>query len=151
MSDNLVRTLEGVNRLESLMQLNLQNNELSGDIPSLNMPKLRYIDLSHNKITCLNEFANSLFPNLLQLDISHNHIEELPIFRESVLEVYNFSHNHIKILDQGKTSMPELTHIYGSHNEIAGVMTLALSKRVKVIILNYTISLVNRCLPRNHL
>lgn len=119
------------------MQLNLQNNQLTGGIPSLNLPKLRYLDLSRNKISDISEFSQSKLPSLLQLDISYNNLEVLPLLSDTSLEVYNFNHNKIKSLSKGKSSMLHLTHIYGSHNQIEGAITLALSNKVKVMILNY--------------
>lgn len=80
------------------------------------MPNLRYLDISHNKIIDLTDFSKSVLPSLLQLDISYNMVEQLPLMKDSVLEVYNYSHNRIRALDKGENYMSQLTHVYGSHN-----------------------------------
>lgn len=118
------------------MQLNLQNNSLKDGVPRLDLPELRYLDISRNNIFDLSEFAQSNLPNLLQLNISHNAVEILPVFERSKLEMYNFSHNKVSTFNQ-KLPFPELTHIYGSHNSLDGVLSITFSKKVKVIIINY--------------
>jgi len=102
--------------LRSLMQLNLQSNQLSATIPKLDLPKLRYLDLSRNKISNLQEFVHSDLPSLLQLDISHNEIETIPPLKLDMVEVFNFSNNQVKVLDNRDYVMPKLTHVFGSHN-----------------------------------
>jgi Leucine-rich repeat (LRR) protein len=88
----------GICDLSNLLQLNLQNNELSGNLPPVYLPRLRYLDLSSNKITSLAAFSKSTLPSLLQLDIQRNLLEELPTLNCESLETYSFSWNKIKTM-----------------------------------------------------
>lgn len=93
------KSLEWLNlELESLMVLNASYNEIS-NISKLiqNAPYVNVIDLSHNKLTTINQASFGRLDSLLKIDFSHNLLEHInfDFFAASInLEFIDLSNNN---------------------------------------------------------
>ncbi|KAE9598879.1 hypothetical protein Lal_00022457 [Lupinus albus] len=93
--------------LPSLKYLYLQNNNLSGDIPSSLSPKLNILDLSYNSFTggIPKIFAN--FTELTSLYLQNNSLSgDIPNLNVTNLRLLNLSYNHLN------GSIPEALQIF---------------------------------------
>ncbi|EAY19348.1 Leucine Rich Repeat family protein [Trichomonas vaginalis G3] len=116
--------------LPRLQKLNLSNNAmLLFDFVQF-LPRLRYIDLSFNKITddifsCL---QNTPFQSLQTLIVANNSIKSVDSFSQKHfpnLETLSLSHNYINKIGAGAFAHPKLTTIDLSYNSLKKLDNIA--------------------------
>jgi hypothetical protein len=105
---------------KALRALNLSKNaitELDGSLKSL--PKLEWLDLSHNKLSEIRDLE--LCPNLKSLNLSFNNIENLSglTFNSDLIVELLLRHNRLISID-GIEKCPRLEKLDLSYNQIGG-------------------------------
>ena len=106
------------------------------------LPHLSYVDMSHNRLTCLPESFGHLF-HLKTLLLNNNRLQELPeTFCLLVrLEKADLSHNQLKCLPQNLGMMESLQSLNVSYNDLDTLpLTLGKSKTLKLIL-----AIFNKC------
>lgn len=106
------------------------------------LPHLSYVDMSHNRLSCLPESFGHLF-HLKTLLLNNNRLQELPeTFCLLVrLEKADLSHNQLKCLPQNLGIMESLQSLNVSYNALDTLpLTLGKSKTLKLIL-----AIFNKC------
>ncbi len=91
-----IKSLEGIEHLVDLSDINLAFNRISDVTPLSNLTHLEVVDLSHNSISDLPVFHSA--PNLRRIELNFNRIESLSwLTTEHFLALQSLSvaHNHI--------------------------------------------------------
>jgi len=120
-----IRSLEGMEHLVSLRDLNLAFNEITDAASLGRLHHLATLELSHNKLTGLPEFAAG--PNLVQLEINYNDFTTLDSLRPQSLgslRVFSASHNRLKDIS-ALSGIVQLREISIRSNEIRDPAPLA--------------------------
>ncbi|MFY9114682.1 MAG: leucine-rich repeat domain-containing protein, partial [Dethiobacteria bacterium] len=113
--------LSGIEYATGLKDLCLCNNQIS-DLSDLNLPVLRWLDLSNNQINNLASLAEANLPNLEFLELGANQISNLTGLAEAslpTLEELRLHHNQISNLsglDEG--NLPKLEYLLLTNNRI---------------------------------
>lgn len=129
LNNSNIESLTGISHFSNLTVLHIQNNKMTGHLPSEHLPlSLKELDVSKNKlhmlplqeaqqkIESLNVSGNLImqlnlntsFPSLTNLDVSHNIITELSDHTGEylpALRYFNLSGNKISFLQSG--SLPQ--------------------------------------------
>lgn len=109
--------ITGVSAIESfvyLQNVELRTNAIGDLTPFTKLPKLKFLDLSENKITTIAGFN---FPNLEKFILSHNQISFVDKFEAPKLEEFDLSNNRIFFLTEGAFSqLTSLIRLYLSAN-----------------------------------
>ena len=109
---------------------------------SIHLPHLSFVDMSHNRLTCLPDSFGYLF-HLKTLLLNNNRLQELPetFCLLARLEKVDLSHNQLKCLPQTLGNMESLQSLNVSYNEIETLpLTLGKSKSLKLIL-----AIFNKC------
>jgi Leucine-rich repeat (LRR) protein len=116
------------NRLMSLedfpltvKSLNVSHNSLLGDGIFFPFPRLRQLNISHNRVNVYeNDEFVFCFPALETLDISYNCLKHTGFLRDSSVKELNVSHNRIHLL----SGLPlTLTNLTADTNEITMIQS----------------------------
>lgn len=107
---------------ESITDLYASRNQLSNIPSSISMPKLSYIDFSHNKFTSITTAVLMNAARVKRLFFAHNKISsiEVDVFSKfTELKTLDLSHNHIKSSDLECFKVnANLESLYLSHNSL---------------------------------
>lgn len=96
-----IRSLDGIEHLVELTEINLAFNRISDATPLAALSRLENLDLSHNSITGLPVFRSA--PNLKRIELNFNQIESLEWLTAGhflALESFSVAHNHITNVDR---------------------------------------------------
>jgi Leucine-rich repeat (LRR) protein len=124
--------LRNINSLSQMERLEMQDMDLEL-LPALNLPKIRILNLSHNRIMSVRSFLrDSELPTLEELDLSYNRVQDVgKIMRMPSLKVLNMAYHALSDLDflvgSSLRSLQELHLEHGLINEISSVRTLTSS------------------------
>ena len=102
-----------------LQQLNLENNQLEGIIPSIifEISSLQKINLSQNKMLIISDEFNRL-NNLIEINLSKNGIQDFPDIILSIPSItkLNLSNNNLSILPNEINKLSNLIHLNLENN-----------------------------------
>ena len=107
-----------ISLLDNLLNLALHKNEIVEIPETLNhLKKIKFLDLSFNKITSL---PTSLeLPNLHTLNLGNNLLKTLPDFSNvQALGILYIDHNNLSELPSGLEKLSNLSELYAAKNEI---------------------------------
>ncbi|GMM36830.1 hypothetical protein DASC09_041550 [Saccharomycopsis crataegensis] len=132
-SDNPgITKVNSLHSLPKLISLDLSRNSIQYiNLDSSKFPKLETLYISHNKLTCMNEFNN--IPSLIKLYANNNRINDIVSLNYPKLRHLNVSHNSIWALRDIK-NVPSLVELDVSYNYIEDISYLHLPS-MKVLIL----------------
>ena len=91
-----VRSLAGIEHLVALVDVNLAFNAITDAGPLADLPRLRIVDLSHNRLTDLPVFSAA--GGLTRLELNYNQFESLSWLDTqhfTVLQSLSVAHNHL--------------------------------------------------------
>lgn len=103
-----IATLQGIERLVSLQDVNLAFNELTDASPLANLPHLASVDLSHNRLTTLPVFRAA--NNIRRLEVNFNRLHDLKWLGAqdfAALQLLSLAHNEIAAID----AVPQLAEL----------------------------------------
>ncbi|KAL2333188.1 hypothetical protein Fmac_014401 [Flemingia macrophylla] len=129
--------------LTQLERLELQFNNISGPLPSLNgLGSLQVLILSHNRFTSVPDDFFAGLPELQSVEIDDNPFRPWR-FPDNIVNsssLQNFSANSANVvgtLPEVLSSLPTLTHLHLAFNALEGVLPLSLSNsQVETLWLN---------------
>ena len=133
LDDTGLKSVEGIGKARSLVKLNLSYNGLVGNLPD--------------------DLANLI--NLEELDVSHNKFTgSMPFWIRNLIKLQSFTagHNSISGRVMDFTTMPEITFIDLSYNQLSGNLPeslLARSSRVEKIVLDLSHNQIEGTVPRS--
>jgi len=112
-----IKVFENVDKLKNLETLLLTESGLTSIDKIVNLKKLKYLNVSSNKITTLNEKIGDL-KNLEHLDIGDNDIKTLPETMSNLtnLEYLDISSTGISEIPEFLNKFPKLEYIDFSYN-----------------------------------
>jgi len=128
-----IRSLEGIEHLDSLQDLNLAFNEITDASPLGHLDHLVVLELSHNRLSQLPELSAG--PNLVQLEINYNDFTTLESLRThslGSLRVFSASHNRLKDISV-LSGIAQLREISIRSNEIRDPVALATLKKLDML------------------
>lgn len=105
---NGIGTLQGIDQLVSLQEVNLAFNRLAHVGPLANLPHLASVDLSHNRLTTLPVFRAA--NNIRRLELNFNRLRDLRWLGKqdfAALQILSLAHNEITGID----TVPQLTEL----------------------------------------
>mgnify|MGYP006116084605 FL=1 len=108
--------------LREIREINLNSNNLTGPLPSLNLPHLELLSANHNQITALPDSLATESPKLITLSLQNNsllHFSELYSTVWTELRVLNLSKNKLTQLPANIGEYKSLEVLKASQNTIA--------------------------------
>ena len=103
-----IGTLQGIEQLVSLQEVNLAFNHFTDAGPLANLPHLTSVDLSHNQLTTLPVFRAA--NNIRRLELNFNQLRNLEWLGKqdfAALQILSLAHNEISGID----TVPQLTEL----------------------------------------
>lgn len=105
-----------ISKLSNLINLALHRNQIETVSDAINdLPKLKFLDLSFNRLTAL--------PGTLQLEavhtlnLSNNKLEDMAdLSNAKALSIFHIEHNQLEKLPQGLETLTNLSEIYAASN-----------------------------------
>ncbi|GAD99037.1 hypothetical protein AOR_1_1896144 [Paecilomyces variotii No. 5] len=130
-NNNKIHNLDGILDLDGLLSLKLKNNELAAvDFEGSELTRLKEIDLSHNRLTSVENIA--YLPSLEDLDLSSNYISSLPCnVKMRTLHSLKLSDNRISALDV--SSFPSLRLLYVDRNSLSTVAGIGKCHELEIL------------------
>ncbi|XP_020215364.1 receptor protein kinase TMK1 [Cajanus cajan] len=132
-----------IQTLTQLERLELQFNNISGPLPSLNgLSSLQVLILSNNRFTSIPDDFFAGLPELQSVEIDNNPFKpwKFPDTIVNSSSLQNFSANSANVvgaLPEIFSSLPTLTHLHLAFNNLEGVLPLSLSSsQVETLWLN---------------
>ncbi|XP_065655010.1 leucine-rich repeat-containing protein 47 isoform X2 [Hydra vulgaris] len=123
-----------ISLLDNLLNLALHRNEIIEIPENLNqLKKIKFLDLSFNKITTLPMSLE--LPHLHTFNLGNNHLQSLPNFGSlPALGILFIDHNNLSELPSGLEMLSNLSELYAAKNEISIVpQSLTLMTALKVL------------------
>ncbi|KAK2378064.1 receptor protein 9DC3 [Trifolium repens] len=142
-------------KFPSLSSLTLSDNKLFGRLPNwlLKIDSLKYLVLSHNMFTSMDQLARNQWKNLRGLDLSFNLLAgEIPlsICNKSSLIFLNLAHNKLTgIIPQCLTNLSSLEVLDLQMNKFNGTIPSNFSKYCDLRTLNLNGNLLEGILPKS--
>ncbi|KAJ9210411.1 hypothetical protein DTO166G4_7968 [Paecilomyces variotii] len=130
-NNNKIRNIDGILDLDGLLSLKLKNNELTAvDFEGSELTRLTEIDLSHNRLTSVENVA--YLPSLEDLDLSSNHLSDLPCnVKLRRLRSLKLSDNRISTLDV--SSFPSLSLLYVDRNSLSTIAGIGKCHELEIL------------------
>jgi len=139
-------TCNGSNRV---IRLELENNNLSGTLPNINIPTLEVLDLQDNALT--GSIPSFNLPNLRELQLLYNQLSgNIPNFNLPSLTSMSLHSNNLMGTIPNFGSMPQLQYLYLSNNQLSGAIP-ALSSLTNLRHLGLSNNLLQGPLPNFNL
>jgi len=131
-----IASLEGLQHCRFLLDIDLENNEISDCTPLRDLKLVQKLTLSGNKIETIEPLKE--LASLQYLDVSRNAIQDLePIRKMRILRSLYFEENQIRSLAPLEPCK-KLWSIYGSKNPIEDFSALSTLSNVDTLHLNET-------------
>lgn len=106
----------------------------------INPENLRWIDLSRNSISELENYEFQNYTNLVHMNLSSNQITDLPryVFKSQRLRKLSLSHNQLQALPFQVFAMEHMTELDLSHNYLATFLDhfFKFNKYIEILLLN---------------
>ncbi|KAF7799379.1 hypothetical protein EIP86_010611 [Pleurotus ostreatoroseus] len=117
---NLIRGLDGLQKMDGLVKLSLQGNSLEHiDLAGFRWTRLEMLNLSQNRLVGVAGLAS--LPALIALNLDNNHLAELaPGGTMARLRILRASGNRLQQLDGG--AFPGLRTLYADNNCLGPVL-----------------------------
>lgn len=128
-----IRSLEGIEHLPELTDLNLSFNQIKDAAPLENLPRLEVLDVSHNELQSLPDLRSS--PYLVHLALNHNRLKDLDWMEGQVfpaLHDLSIANNHVEDVSRlaGIDSLRELSL---RNNSISVIESLSALKGLEAL------------------
>ncbi|CAN6893419.1 unnamed protein product [Brassica oleracea var. botrytis] len=114
-----------LDKLTSVTELDLSNNNLGGDLPYQLPPNLERLNLANNQFTGSAQYSISLMTPLKYLNLAHNQLKQLAIdfTKLTSLSILDLSSNTITgSLPNTMTSLTSAKSIYLQNNQFTGTI-----------------------------
>ena len=128
-----IRSLEGIEHLPELTDLNLSFNKIRDAAPLENLPRLEVLDVSHNELRSLPALRSS--PYLVHLALNHNQLVDLDWMEGEVfpaLHDLSIANNHVEDVSRLAT-IEALRELSLRNNSISNIDSLAALKGLQAL------------------